>query len=157
MEANELLPQFIEFTALVYHEGRHVSRLFHLNAASRKTFGQIAELPPDQAKAWDKLIPVQKESAAAQSAKDAAQTFHNQYGCSLDELAALFENPAWRRVPGCGGAPWAAIARATMSMRDAIDRKDEKDAARLAEEIPAMRHNTGTVKDKLARLKARPR
>ncbi len=49
MDTNELLPQFVEFTALVYHEGRHVSRLLQHNAASRKTFGQIAELPPDAA------------------------------------------------------------------------------------------------------------
>lgn len=157
MEPNDLLPQFVEFTALVYHEGRNASRLFHLNAASRKTFGQLAELPPDQNKAWEKLIPVQKQSAEAASAKEAAEAFANQFGCSLEELAALFENPAWRRVPGCGGAPWAAIARAAMSLRDALDRKDEAETARLAGEIPSMRHHTGTVKDKLARLKARPR
>jgi hypothetical protein len=46
------LPQFVELMALVYHEGRNVGRIFHLHAASTKTFGKLAELPPDDSKAW---------------------------------------------------------------------------------------------------------
>ena len=36
-------------------------------------------------------------------------------------------------------------------------RKDDAAAAKLLAEIPAMRHNTGTVEHKLSRLKARPK
>lgn len=157
MELNDFLPQCVEFMALAYHEGRNVSRLFHMNAASKHTFGRLAELPPDRSKAWEKLIPIQQESAAAGSAKEAAEVFQRNFGCSLEELGALFGNLGWRRAPGCGGQPWAVITKAVVGLCDAIDRKDEPEATKLLAAIPSMRHNTGSVKDKLARLKAKPR
>lgn len=157
MELSKVLPQYVELMALVYHEGRNVARLFHLNAASRKTFGQIAELPPDPKQAWDKLINIQQRAAEAESAKAAEDPMRENYGCSLDELHAMFEHQAWKRLPMYGGARWAAIAKAVIELRDAIDAKDDAAVERLLREIPAMRHNSGTVEHKLASLKARPR
>jgi hypothetical protein len=157
MELSQVLPQFVELMALVYHEGRNVSRLFHLNAASRKTFGQLAELPPDPRQAWDKLINAQQRAAEAESAKAAASAMSEAYGCSLDELRAMFEHQAWRRLPMYGGARWAAITKAVIELRDAIDSKDDAAVERLLREVPAMRHNSGTVEHKLATLKARPK
>lgn len=157
MELSIVLPQFVELMALVYHEGRNVSRLFHLNAASRKTFGQLAELPPEPKQAWDKLINVQQRAAEAESAKAAEAVMSESYGCSLDEVRAMFEHQAWKRLPMYGGARWAAIAKAVIELRDAIDAKDDAAAERLLKDIPAMRHNSGSVEHTLASLKARPR
>lgn len=156
-ETSTALPQFVELMALVYHEGRNVSRIFHLNAASTRTFGKLAELPPDDAKAWQMLIPAQQRASEAASAKDAEAQLREDFGCSLLDIGKMFEHSAWKRFPQYGGARWAAIANSVGELRDAIDAKDDAAIAKLLEAVPAMRHNTGTVEHKLSRLKARPK
>lgn len=151
------LPQFVELMALAYHEGRNVGRIFHLNAASTRTFGKLAELPPDDAKAWQMLIPSQQRAGAAASAKDAEALFREDFGCSLMDIGKMFEHTAWKRFPQYGGARWASIAKSVTDLRDAIDANDDTAATKLLAEIPGMRHNTGTVEHKLSRLKARPK
>jgi hypothetical protein len=154
-ETVSALPQFVEMMALVYHEGRNVSRIFHLNAASTKTFGKLAELSPDDAKAWEMLIPSQQRATETASAKDAEALFREDFGCSLLDIGKMFEHTAWRRFPQYGGARWAAVAKAVIELRDALDAKSDAASTKLLAEIPAMRHNTGSVEHKLSRLKAR--
>ncbi len=154
METHAVPPEFVEFIALVYHEGRNVGRLFRLNAASKKTFGELAALPPESEKAWDRLIGLQKKAAAAASAAEAQAAFHESFGCSMADLVTLFGHEAWHRVPGYGGPRWAAIAKSVAALAEAIEKKDEAEVSRQIGEILAMRHNTGTVRDKLAKLKA---
>jgi len=156
-EASTPLPQFVELMALVYHEGRNVSRIFHLNAASTRTFGKLAELSPDDSKAWEMLIPSQQRAIEKTSAKDAEALFREDFGCSLLDIGKMFEHSSWRRFPQYGGARWAAIAKSVSDLRDAIDGKDKAAASKLLTEIPSMRHNTGNVEHKLSRLKARPK
>jgi hypothetical protein len=157
MDSSTSLPQFVELMALVYHEGRNVSRIFHLNAASTKTFGKLAELSPDDAKAWEMLIPSQQRATETASAKDAEALFREDFGCSLLDIGKMFEHTAWRRFPQYGGVRWAAIAKAVIELRDALDATNDTSAGRLLAEIPAMRHNSGSVEHKLSRLKARPK
>jgi hypothetical protein len=153
MEDKSVNPEFVEFVALVYHEGRNVKSLFRHNAASKKTFGQLADLPPDPGPAWDRLIAVQQKAAGAASAAEAENVFKEDLGCSVTDLATMFGHAAWHRVPGYGGARWAAIANSVIDLGASIDKKDAA-TAKMIEEIRLMHHNTGTVKDKLAKLKA---
>lgn len=157
METPPIPPEYVEFVALLYHEGRNVSRLFRHNAASKKTFAELAGLPPDEAQAWDRLITLQQKAATTLSATAAEELFKETLGCSVADLANLFGSDGWHRVPNLGGARWAAIAKSVGALGDAIDKKDEAAAAKLIEEIRLTHHNTGTVKDKLARLKAKRR
>jgi hypothetical protein len=157
METPVVPPEFVEFVALAYHEGRNVSQLFRHNAASRKTFGELASLPPDEGKAWDRLIAPQQKAAEATSAGEAMAVFHQDFGCSLAELEELFGNQGWHRVPGHGGPRWASIVKSVIELSEAVEGKNEEVSAKLLAEIPAMRHNSGTVKDKLAKLKAKRR
>ena len=157
METPPIPPEYVEFIALLYHEGRNVSRLFRHNAASKKTFTDLAGLPPDEAKAWDRLITLQQKAATAASAGAAQEVFKETFGCSVSDLASLFGGDGWHRVPTFGGARWAAIAKSVEALGDAIDQKDEAATAKLIEEIRLIHHNTGTVKDKLAKLKAKRR
>jgi hypothetical protein len=157
METPPIPPEYVEFVALLYHEGRNVSRLFRHNAASKKTFAELAGLPPDEAQAWDRLITLQQKAATTLSATTAEEVFKETFGCSVADLASLFGSDGWHRVPNLGGARWAAIAKSVGALGDAIDNKDEAAAAKLIEEIRLMHHNTGTVKDKLAKLKAKRR
>ena len=156
-DASTTLPQFVELMALVYHEGRNVSRIFHLNAASTRTFGKLAELPPEDSKAWEMLIPSQQRATEKTSAKDAEAQFREDFGCSLLDIGKMFEHSAWKRFPQYGGARWGAIAKSVCDLRDAIDSKDDAATSKLLAEIPSMRHNTGSVEHKLSRLKARPK
>jgi len=157
METPPIPPEYVEFVALLYHEGRNVSRLFRHNAASKKTFAELAGLPPDEAQAWDRLITLQQKAATTLSATAAEEVFKETFGCSVADLANLFGSGGWHRVPNLGGARWATIAKSVGGLGDAIDKKDEAAAAKLIEEIRLMHHNTGTVKDKLAKLKAKRR
>jgi len=157
MEPPAIPPEYVEFIALLYHEGRNVSRLFRHNAASKKTFTDLTGLPPDEARAWDRLITVQQRAAATASVGAAQEVFKETFGCSVTDLANLFGSDGWHRVPNFGGARWAAIAKSVGDLGDAVDRKDEAATAKLIEEIRLMHHNTGTVKDKLAKLKAKRR
>ena len=154
MEDKLVNPDFVELVALVYHEGRNVKSLFRHNAASKKTFGHLADLPPDPGPAWDRLIAVQQKAASAASAAEAENVFKEDLGCSLADLAAIFDHAAWHRVPGAGGARWAAITKSVIDLGVSIDKKDEAATAKLIDEIRLMHHNTGSVKDKLAKLKA---
>ena len=157
METPPIPPEYVEFIALLYHEGRNVSRLFRHNAASKKTFTDLAGLPPDEAGAWDRLITLQQKAATATSAGAAQEVFKEPLGCSVTDLANLFGSDGWHRVPTFGGTRWAAIAKSVQALGDAIDQKDEATTAKLIEEIRSMHHHTGTVKDKLAKLKAKRR
>ncbi|MGO9451242.1 MAG: hypothetical protein ACLQDV_09405 [Candidatus Binataceae bacterium] len=157
METATVPPEYVEFVALIYHEGRNAAQLFRMNAASKKVFGTLAALPPDEGKAWDRLIAVQQKAAAASSATEAQEAFKESFGCSLEDLEKLFASDAWHRVPGHGGPRWASIAKSVIELGAAIDKKDEAAIAKLSGEIPAMHHTSGTVKDKLAKLKATPR
>ncbi len=154
METQTVLPEFVEFLALVYHEGRNASRLFRLNAASRKTFGTLAGLPPEDAAAWDRLIVLQHKAASSASASEAQTVFSEAMRCSLEDLRGLFGHNAWHRMPMYGGSRWAAIAESVAELGQAIDGKDDAAVRRLIDEIPRLRHNTGTVRDNLAKLKA---
>jgi hypothetical protein len=157
MELANSLPQFVEYMALVYHEGRNVSRIFHLHAASTKTFGALVELGPDANKAWEKLIYFQQRTIDATSAKEAEALFIDYFGTTLEDIQKMFEHIAWKRFPQYGGSRWASIGKAVIDLRDAIDKKDDASVEKLLGEIPTMRHNTGTVEHKLAQLKARPK
>jgi hypothetical protein len=153
MDSKEALPQYIELLALSYHEARQVRELFRHNAASRHKFGALAEhLGPEAKEAWKRLIPAQQRAAEAASAKDAAAVFAESFGCAPEDVAAMFDSPAWKRTPMYGGARWAAITRAAVELGALIDAGGDGAAAKI-EEIMAMRHNTGLVRDKLAGLK----
>lgn len=153
MESKDALPSYIELLALTYHEARNVRQLFRHNAASKHKFGPLADhLGPEPNEAWQRIIPAQKRAAEAESAKDASAVFTESFGCSCEEIAAMFESPAWKRIPMYGGARWAAIARAVIDLGASIDAGGDGAAVKV-EEIMTTRHNTGLVRDKLARLK----
>ncbi len=154
MAAKNLLPNYVEFLALLYHEARNVRLLFRQNAVPRKTFEPLTHhLPPDRVEAWKRLIAVQQRASEAESTAAAAEVFQSELGCSAGDLPPLFENPAWRRVPQYGGQRWAAIAKRVAELGDAIARDDEAAGREIADAIESMRHNSGTVHEKLARLK----
>jgi predicted component of type VI protein secretion system len=153
MDSKDALPQYIELLALTYHEARHVRQLFRHNAASTQKFGALADhLGPDANQAWTRLIPAQQRAAEAASAKDADAIFVESFRCAPADVAAMFTSPAWKRIPMYGGARWAAIARAVVELGALIDAGSDGAGAKI-DEIMAMRHNTGSVRDKLARLK----
>jgi hypothetical protein len=77
-------------------------------------------------------------------------------GLLLWDLEVLFGNPHWTHS-SVGGNRWREIARAVIDLLEAAVSAispSVDDAARLLREIPLMRHNTGTVGDKLADLDA---
>jgi hypothetical protein len=153
MDSKDTLPQYIELLALTYHEARHVRQLFRHNAASTDKFGRLADhLGPEEKEAWTRLIPAQQRAAEAATARDAGAIFVESFGCAPADVAAMFASPAWKRIPMYGGARWAAIAGAVAELGALIDAGGDGATAKI-DQIMAMRHNSGLVRDKLARLK----
>jgi hypothetical protein len=153
MDSKDALLQYIELLALTYHEARHVRQLFRHNAASTHKFGALADLlGPDPKQAWQRLIPAQQRAAEAATATDAGAIFAESFGCAPAEVAAMLASPAWKRIPMYGGARWATIAHAVAELGAMIDSGGDGAAAKI-DEIMALRHNSGLVRDKLAQLK----
>ena len=116
-DASTALPQFVELMALVYHEGRNVSRIFHLNAASTRTFGKLAELPPDDSKAWEMLIPSQQRASEKDSAKDAEAQFRDVVTRTVADLGGfvLFDPGTHYQVELPGS--WPAVVDASSLLK----------------------------------------
>jgi hypothetical protein len=102
------------------------------------------------------LQPIRAE-AAGKDWTMAYLTFALHFnGLDLWDLEALFGNPHWKHSP-IGGNRWREVTRAVIDLLEAgasALSPSPDDAARLLREIPLMRHNMGTVGEKLADLDA---
>lgn len=79
--------------------------------------------------------------------------FQRRFHLSLDDLVAISEDPHWSGTQR-GGNRWAEIDRVLIELRAAIDQQDGKRTTELLERLPAMRHNTGLLGEKLKLLDA---
>jgi hypothetical protein len=141
--------QIADLLCLVYHEARYVRVLARIENASR--YARLTRLPQERDAAWRELSGTRKYAGQSKTAENAALVFAKRLRVSLDDLVLLYENPLWvgRNV---GGPNWAAL---TSKVRELIQVKTAGDAAqvdRLYQEILGLRHNTGTVQQKLTRL-----
>jgi hypothetical protein len=143
------ITSFATYVALAFHEARNVRHLVkagHLDRARYQLL--ITGMPTNRAEAWKALDPLRRQAANASSAQEAENVFRRKFGLSLEDLAALSENPHWSGSQR-GGSRWVLIDRALIELRRAIDEKDEKRTSELLEQLPVMPHNTGFLADKL--------
>ncbi len=152
---NRLLAPYVDFLSLVYHEGRNVRYLAQGGYLDRSPYRRlIHDLPAERGEAWKTLQTFRKAAANKPSAKAAEEVFKIQFGITVEQLLALFENPNWRHAPMRGGNPWANITRAVIELRNALEQRDRKEASRLLHLIPLLPHSTGMLGEKLRTLDA---
>jgi hypothetical protein len=149
--------QYVSLVCLVYHGARNVRHLVKQGYLDRKPYRRLCDsLATNRYVAWGQLQPI-RAGAAGKGWTMAYLTFALHFnGLNLWDLEALFGNPHWKHSP-IGGNRWREVTRAVIDLLEAgasALSPSPGDAARLLSEIPLMRHNTGTVGEKLADLDA---
>jgi hypothetical protein len=81
--------------------------------------------------------------------------FETLTGLSLHDIEGAFREGTWKNALGgysYGGPKWASIARATISLRDAIVNHDASGMRHLLREINGLEHNNGRIVTKFSEL-----
>lgn len=141
--------RFAALVALAYHEARNVRHLRRDGLVAHENCGGLINQPVKSEEAWRAIQPLLQSAAASKSATDAEKAFQRRFGISLEGLVELSRHPGWKSSK-FGGNRWAEIDSALIELRDAIDARTNTDA--LFDQVAGMKHNTGTVREKLAKL-----
>ena len=143
---------FADYVALAFHEARNVRHLVKNGKLDGARYRPLIDgLSENRAVAWKQIQRLRKRATLAQSARDAEAIFSRAYGLTLEDLSILSEHEGWKGSLK-GGNKWAAIDRALVALRTAIDLSDGSSADRLLQELPLMCHNTGCLGEKLRLL-----
>lgn len=146
------LAAFANYLALAYHEARNVRHLVKAGHLDRTSYRLLIDgLSTDRVEAWKQVQPLRRAAAGANSAQEAEGVFQRKFGTSLEQLVILSENVSWSGTQR-GGNRWAHINLALLELRNAIDQRHEQRTEELLQQLPTMRHNTGSVGDKLTNL-----
>ncbi len=146
------LQRVVELVSLVYHEARnvrHVTGTLELRDPSR--YAKFVSLPRNRADAWNQMGRLRDLAVQTGTIAGTVAIFTKHFGLGLDELVALYELPVWRHSP-LGGNRWAGITEKVGELVRATDAGDPDRARTLHREVLSMRHNTGTVAEKLRGL-----
>jgi hypothetical protein len=141
-----------ELVCLVYHEARNVRH--PIKAGKLPNAGKYAKLtsvPTNRLDAWKAMAGIRTDAARGDGAPAVVEVFEQRFGLTLVELEALYHAPIWK-ASAYGGNRWAPICVAIRDLAKAIERCEVGRTADLLGAIPRLRHNTGTVGEKLARL-----
>ncbi len=76
-------------------------------------------------------------------------------GLTLEDIYEAFDRGKWKTVTGTvafGGPKWAATAKFTLDLRDAMASQDQERQTMLIAKIDALEHNNGRVIEKFSQL-----
>lgn len=146
---NPTISDFATYLTLAYHEARNVRHLARAGLVKKETYQSLIDgLPSNRDEAWKALQELRCEASHARSAKAAEAVFKGRFGLSLEDLALLSRDEHWKGS-NRGGNRWAEIDQMIIELRDSIDADNRGRIDRCLERLNAMRHNTGTVAEKL--------
>ncbi len=138
--------------ALIYHESRNVRHLLKKDLLKAEPWCFVVSLPTNRDDAWREITLLRDKARQAPSVDGALNVFKSRFHVSLSELLEMFANENWRHERFYGGNAWTNITELAVQLAEAL-RSGERDAVcRFATRLMEARHNTGSVKEKLARL-----
>jgi len=143
----------IDLVCMVYHEARNVRfpiRIQRVPDAAR--FANLMALPGPRPAAWQHMQSLRIKAAGVKPGTPVSAVFEGAYGLRVCDLAELFERPIWKNS-STGGNAWGGIARKVQAALDAYAEDRQGECEVLVDKIVRMRHNTGTVAEKLCKLK----
>jgi hypothetical protein len=150
-----MLDDLVDIVCLVYHEARYARRPIGAGLVpDAARFAALQMLPINRDKAWQSMRPLRRAGRQATAPTGVSAVFETQYGVSVGDLAELFARPIWKRAGRVAGPAWAAIARAVEHGLEQHQQGDEEGCASTFASILAMRHNSGSVAQKLSMLRA---
>jgi hypothetical protein len=142
----------VDHIALVYHEGRNVRHLVHGNKIPAARWNHLVSLPTNREKARSALADIRGTASACVRVQDVAATFEKRFYVSLSDLDELYANPAWKNA-AYGGNAWHSITQTVRALAEALSLDDAEMVSVLRQRLHEARHNTGTVQEKLAKLR----
>ncbi len=143
---------FCDVVALCYHESRNVRHLLRENLLEPEPWKFVVSLPNNRYDAWRALVPLLTKARQATSVNAALRVFEIRFHVSLDELEAMFADQNWRHARAYAGNAWQAIVRLVLQLADALRVIDTTLAVQLETKLKNVRHNTGSLQEKLAHL-----
>ena len=142
----------IDYVCLLYHEARNVRHPLKAGKLPDDSkYAELTSLPVNRNHAWDSMKSVREKADVALSAAEVVHVFHSRYGLTLAGLQDLYNDSCWRDS-AFGGNKWAPICTAVRQLVEAADAGDTTRTRELLENIPQIKHNTGTVGKKLLEL-----
>lgn len=148
-------PNYIHFladhVALAYHEARNVRHLVKAKVIDAGTWRPLISLPNNRVDAWRELQLLRAEACSASSVNEVLAPFERKFQVSLEQLATMFANAAWRGSP-CGGNAWESITLTVIDLARELEIGQDAEVAALAASLRLADHNTGAVAVKLRRL-----
>lgn len=84
-----------------------------------------------------------KQTAAAKCVDEIVQPYRGATGLGLADLVSLFAEPGW--APSYGGEKWAAIAKATVELAEALTAGDLEAALKVCAVVQDIEHNSGRL------------
>jgi hypothetical protein len=83
------------------------------------------------------------------------EAYHARTGLALEDVYQAFNRGKWTTAGGriaFGGPKWAAIAKFTLDLRDAIASHDQERQTMLIAQIDVLEHNNGSIVEKFSQL-----
>lgn len=152
MNNKDIIVQFADLVALLYHEGRNVRHLVKKGHPIDPKFLALREgLATNRCQAWKQIQPLRLQASKARSGEEVELIFRQQFNLTLDDLVVLYTHPSWKGTL-YGGNSWLPIAHKIKEVRDLLDSGREDEAGFLMGLILEMSHNTGKVSEKLRNL-----
>jgi hypothetical protein len=126
----------------VYREARHLGPPEDSGAKLRVTEPAFASAARRCSKNRKLLkgTSLFKKTASAPSVDDVLRPYHDTTALALEDLEPLFARPGW--VKGYGGLKWAAIARAAVTLAEAVKTGDLDVALKVCTLVQSIEHNT---------------
>lgn len=143
---------FCDSVALIYHESRNVRHLLREGLLSPEPWRFVVSLPMNRDDAWREIAPLRDKARQTLSVDGALNVFKGRFHASLIDLAEMFTNENWRHAKLYGGNAWAGITELAVQLAEALRSKDRDAVYRIATQLKEARHNTGSVREKIARL-----
>jgi hypothetical protein len=81
--------------------------------------------------------------------------YESRTGLTLEDIYEAFDRGKWKTATGIvafGGPKWAATAKFTLDLRDAIASQDQQLQTTLVAQIDTLQHNNGRVVEKFSQL-----
>ena len=150
---NNNISNLVDFICLLYHEARNARHLIKAAKLSNELkYSKLRTLPKNRDEAWQHMGRLRDKAVNISQISEVKRLFEYEYGINLEELLILFREEGWKGSL-YGGNKWAPICSQIIELLEAIESGDNLKSSKLFAIIPKMEHNTGTVEEKLRRLK----
>jgi len=150
---NDNIRSLIDFICLLYHEARNIRHPIKAGKLPEEPkYFKLFALSKNRDEAWQQMGRLRNKAASFSQISEIRYLFQTEYGISIGELLILYQEPCWKGSL-YGSNKWAPISCKIIELLEAIDSGDNLKSSKLFEIIPKMEHNTGTVEEKLRKLK----